>query len=211
MPYLNGHAGQYVYRVKGEDTARHIHQIGHFMQRLLLELKEAYADNPFYQVLERVFSEHFRIEEQAVKVKTGLELSASSMQSPDDLEATYREKVGRSHRGYVANLTETCDPENPLQLITRVQVEPNHTDDAKMLVEALPDLKQRTNLDTLYTDGGYGSPQADQTLQDHQVNQIQTAIRGRTPQEGKLHLSDFEIKQTDTGKPVQITCPNGHT
>jgi len=209
MPYLNGHAGQYVYRVKGEDTARHIHQIGHFMQRLLLELKEAYADNPVYQVLERVFSEHFSIEEQAVRVKSRQELSASSMQSPDDLEATYREKVGRSHRGYVANLTETCDPENPLQLITKVQVEPNHTDDAKMLVEALPDLKERTNLDTLYTDGGYGSSQADQTLQDHQVNQIQTAIRGRTPHPDKLHLSDFEIKQTETGKPVQITCPHG--
>ncbi|MBE9473898.1 MAG: DDE transposase, partial [Chloroflexi bacterium] len=66
-----------------------------------------------------------------------------------------------------ANLTETCDPENPLELITKVQVEPNHTDNAKMLVEALPDLKRRTNLDTLYTDGGYGNPQVDQTLQDH--------------------------------------------
>ena len=41
------------------------------------------------------------------------------------------------------------------------------------------------------------------------MNQIQTAIRGRTPQEGKLHLSDFEIKHTDAGKPVQVTCHAG--
>jgi hypothetical protein len=208
-PYLNGHAGHYVYRVKGKHTCKHIHQIGIFMQRLLADLKEAYADDPVYQVLERVFGEHYYLEEQAVQVKTGDQLSASSLQSPDDLEATYREKAGRSHRGYVANITETCDPDNSLQLITKVQVEPNNTDDARMLVEALPNLKERTDLDTIYTDGGHGSPQADEALTEHQVTQVQTAIRGRTPNPDKLHLSDFEIKQTETGKPVQITCPHG--
>jgi len=94
-------------------------------------------------------------------------------------------------------------------LITKVQVASNTTDDAQLLVEALPDLKQRTDLDTLYTDGGHGSPQSDQVMNDHQVNHIQTAIRGRPPSPEKLHLSDFKIKQTDTGKPVQITCPTG--
>ncbi|HEB26921.1 MAG TPA: hypothetical protein ENI05_03960, partial [Porticoccus sp.] len=106
------------------------------MHNLLTELRDSYATESEYQVLERVFSEHFRVEEQEVQTKTGKELSASSIQSPDDLEATYREKGGRSHRGYVNNLTETCDPENHLQLITKVQVEPNNTDDAQMLVDA---------------------------------------------------------------------------
>ena len=206
-PYLNGHAGQYVYRIKGQDTCEHIRQIGIFMQRLLVDLKEAYAEDPVYQVLERVFGEHYCLEGQEVLAKTGDQLSASSLQSPDDLEAAYREKAGRSHRGYVANITESCDPENSLQLVTKVQVEPNNTDDAQMLVEALPNLKERTDLDTIFTDGGHGSPQADEALTEHQVTQVQTAIRGRTPHPDKLHLSDFEIKQTETGKPVQITCP----
>jgi hypothetical protein len=207
-PYLNGHAGQYVYRVKGKDTCKHIRQIGIFMQRLLVDLKEAYAEEAVYQVLERVFGEHYCLERQEVLVKTGDQLSASSLQSPDDLEAAYREKAGRSHRGYVANITESCDPENSLQLITKVQVEPNNTDDAHMLVEALPNLKERTDLDTIYTDGGHGSPQVDEALTEHQMTQVQTAIRGRTPHPNKLHLSDFEIKQTETGKPVQIKCPH---
>ncbi|MGB5846026.1 MAG: transposase [Anaerolineales bacterium] len=206
-PYLNGHAGQYVYRVKGQDTSKHIRQIGIFTQRLLIDLKEAYAEEAVYQVLERVFGEHYCLDGQEVLVKTGDQLSASSLQSPDDLEAAYREKAGRSHRGYVANISESCDPENSLQLITKVQVEPNNTDDAQMLVEALPNLKERTDLDTLFTDGGHGSPQADEALTEYQVTQVQTAIRGRTPHPEKLHLSDFEIKQTKMGKPVQITCP----
>jgi len=122
---------------------------------------------------------------------------------------TYRQKNNKSFRGYVANLTETCDPENPLQLVTKVQVASNHTDDAKLLVEALPNLKERTELDTLYTDGGYGSTDADKTLQDHQVEQIQTAIRGRIPGSEKLNLSDFTIKRAENKKPTQITCPQG--
>ena len=146
-----------------------------------------------------------------LKTKIDQELSASSLQSPDDLEATYREKSKKSYKGYVANLTETCDPDNDLQFITKVQVASNHTEDAELLVEVLPNLKERTQLETLYTDGGYGSPDADQTLQDNQVEQIQTAIRGRIPSTEKLNPSDFKIKQAESGKPTQITCPQGQT
>ena len=31
------------------------------------------------------------------------------------------------------------------------------------------------------------------------------------PSSEKLNLADFEIKQTETGKPTQITCPQGQT
>ncbi|MBA3072530.1 MAG: transposase, partial [Anaerolineae bacterium] len=210
-PYIRGHAGQYVYHLKGQDTSEHLQKIGELMQRLLAELESNYVQEPVYQMFMRVFGEHFQVEEKVIKIKEGKELSASSLQSPDDLEATYRQKNNKSFRGYVANLTETCDPENPLQLVTKVQVASNHTDDAEMLIEALPNLKERTNLDTLYTDGGYGSPDADKTLQTNQVEQIQTAIRGRIPNNEKLNLSDFEIKQTEKGIPTRITCPQGQS
>jgi len=210
-PFIQGHAGQYVYHIKGQDTSEHLQRIGELMQRLLVELEPSYAQEPVYQMFMRVFGEHFRVEEKILKIKEGKELSASSLQSPDDLEATYRQKNNKSFRGYVANLTETCDPENPLQLVTKVQVAANHTDDAELLVEALPNLKERTDLDTLYTDGGYGSPDADKTLQTNQVEQIQTAIRGRIPNNEKLNLADFEIKQTEKGIPTRITCPQGQS
>ena len=210
-PFIQGHAGQYVYHIKGQDTSGHLQRIGELMARLLVELRSGYGQEPVYQVFERVFSEHFRMEEKVMKVKIDKELSASSLQSPDDLEATYRQKNKKSYKGYVANLTETCDPDNELQLITKVQVASNHTEDAKMLVEALPGLKERTDLDTLYTDGGYGSSNADQVLQANKVEQIQTAIRGRTPSTEKCDLSDFKIKQAESGKPTQITCPQGQS
>jgi hypothetical protein len=94
-----------------------------------------------------------------------------------------------------------------LQLITKTQTAANRTEDTDLLVEALPNLKERTDRETLYTDGGYGNPDADQTLQDNRVKQIQTAIRGRNPSTEKLNLADFEIKQTQSGTPTQIICP----
>lgn len=206
-PFLQGHAGQYVYHIKGQDTSEHLQRIGELMARLLVELQPSYAQDLVYQMFMRVFGEHFWMEEKVLKFKLDKELSASSLQSPDDLEATFRKKNKKSFRGYVANLTETCDPKNDLQLVTKVQVASNHTEDAKMLVEALPNLKERTELDTLYTDGGYGSPDADKILQTNLVEQIQTAIRGRIPNNEKLNLSDFGIKQTEKGIPTRITCP----
>jgi hypothetical protein len=210
-PYVQGHAGQYVYHMKTDETDTHLQRIGEFMQRLLVELKPVYAGEPVYQVLERVFGEHFQLEQKAVVTKPNQALSATSLQSPDDLEATFREKRGKGYQGYVANLSETCDPQNPLQLITKVQTASNNTDDSQLLAEALPNLKQRTELETIYTDGGHGGPGSDAVLQEQQVEHIQTAIRGRTPDPEKLHLVNFTIKLNQDGKPVQVTCPQGQT
>ena len=115
-PFVKGHAGQYVYRMKREETDDHLQKIGELMQRLLIELRPNYEAEPIYQVMERVFSEHFQVEQDTVQSKPNAQLSASSLQSPDDLEATYRNKRGQGYQGYTANLTETCDPDNELQL-----------------------------------------------------------------------------------------------
>jgi len=86
---------------------------------------------------------------------------------------------------------------------TKTQTAPNCTDDSQLLAEVLPNLKARTDLEMLYTDGGFGGPQADLVLQEQQVILVQTAIRGRQPDPEKLHLSDFEIKlHNENGKPL---------
>jgi hypothetical protein len=208
-PYLKGSSGQYLYRVKSKDYPSHLAQIGQLMHKLVGELGATYAEQASYQMLVRVFNEHYLIEEGNLRPRRGDELSANSLQSPDDWEATYRQKRGQGYRGYVANLTETCHPENPFQLIVAVQTEPNTTDDAKMLAEALPSLKERTNLDEMHTDGGYNSPDVDQVSRELEVKQIQTAIRGRQPDPDKLNLDDFQWELDPDGHPLALTAPNG--
>jgi hypothetical protein len=78
-----------------------------------------------------------------------------------------------------------------------------------MLVEALPGLKERTDVDQMNTDGGYNSPEVDVVMRENRVLQIQTAIRGRKPSEEKLGLDDFDWETNAEGQPQTITCPHG--
>ncbi len=206
-PYLKGHASQYVYRIKGEQTAAHLQRIGELMQRLVADLRERYAAESVYPILERVFGEQFRLTADTVTPIPGTDISASSLRSPDDLEATYRKKANQSYQGYVANVTETCAPENPFQLIVQVQTAANTTEDAALLIAALPELKRRTGVTTLYNDAAFCSPHADEVLRAHHVEQVPTDLRGRAPNSEHLGLADFAIHCDAEARPTQIVCP----
>lgn len=208
-PFMQGHPGWYVYQMKLSEFPEHIRRVGLVMHQLLTELKPHYSQRKEFQVLERVFGEHYRLEKSTVVPKAQKELGANSLQSPDDWEATIREMGSGLKQGYVANLAETCDPDNPFQLITKIQVAPNSTDDTKLLLQAVPNLTQRTNLDTLFTDGGYGSPEVDQVLIDNEISLLQTGIRGHKLNQEKLSFADFIIHTNPSGQPVQVTCPYG--
>ncbi len=88
---------------------------------------------------------------------------------------------------------------------------PNNVDDSQLLAVALPNLKERTEVDTLVTDGGYGGEASDRALQEQNVALIQTALRGAQPTPNKFSLSDFGVQQDEKGDPNQITCPQGQT
>ena len=144
-PYSKGTSKQYVYRVSKEEGPSRITAIGLLMHRLLTELEPVYAQDATYQMLQRVFREHF-VEADGVRTKHGQELSASSLASPDDLEASFRCKRGVAYTGYSANISETCAPENEVQLVVMVQTAPNTTNDDDLMVEALPELKRRLDM-----------------------------------------------------------------
>jgi hypothetical protein len=92
-------------------------------------------------------------------------------------------------------------------LIVKVQVAPNCTDDAALLAAELPDLKARTGVQQLFTDGGYNSAAVDQVMRTEKVQLIQTAIRGRQPAVDKLGAADFTWELDADGQPVRVTCP----
>jgi len=204
-PYIQGTAGQFMYHLKGQDVAPHIEQVGLLMARLVAELGATYGDDPTYTLLDRVFHEHFVLEQSRVRVKTGRELNAKTLQSPDDPEATYRNKGGERHYGYVSNITETCDPDNKMQLIVAVQTEKNVTDDSTLLVAALPSLKERTGVHELTTDGGYVADATRRATAKHGVQHVLTGLRGAQP--GTVPLGTFAIGQGADGVPATITCP----
>jgi len=210
-PYLTGTSGQYTYRLKGKGAARpHLEAIGELMSRLVTELAADYQDHATYQVLLRVFNEHFNQSDEGVDPKNGSDLSASNLQSPDDLEASYRNKRDEGYIGYVANITETSHQENDFQLILKVQVEPNTADDAKMLADIVPELKNKHGLERMDADGAYGSPAVDEVMTENNVELHQTALRGRQPQEGSFHLADYKLElNPDDRTLLNVIAPDG--
>jgi hypothetical protein len=211
-PFLDSHAGQYVYRVKGlEATRAHLQEVGLVLHRLLTEMAAKYQEEAAYQAAQRFFQENYHIESRPVVARANTELGSGCLQSLDDLEATYRQKGSQVYKGYVASMSETCDPENAVQLITQIQVAPNNIQDSDLLRDGLPSLKARTGVETVITDGGYGGPEVDEVLHAQQVVQVQTNMVGRDPNPDRLMLADFEITTDGQGTPQKITCPGGQT
>jgi hypothetical protein len=208
-PYIKGKSNHFVYNLKPGDYDLHLQSIGELMAQLLEELAPNYGQTSIYAMLERVFADHFVWDETEQRPKQPKELAASSLQAPDDLDATFRRKQGECHKGFVTNIAETCHPDNDVQLIVNVHTEPNVADDARMLQEELPDLIDRTQVEELYTDGGYNSPGVDALMDEHDISHIQTAIRGDKPDLDGPRLVDFHFETNDEGVPTAATCPEG--
>jgi hypothetical protein len=204
-PYTRESSRKYAYRMRGDEPSSHIAAVGRLMAELLQELNDKYGETPEYGMLERVFGEYFVEGRSGLVPRSDEFISAQSLQSPDDSAATFCRKSGRGYRGCVANVTETCDEVNEVRLIVDVAVEPNSADDGWMLVEAVDELAERTDVETLYTDGGYNGPNVDEALTRHGVEQVQTGIRGRKT--GRLGREHFDWEVDEQHRPLAVTCP----
>ena len=139
--------------------------------------------------------------QEKIEIKPSEHISSSSVQSPDDLDATYRNKDGKEIRGQSINVVETAHPENPLNLITDVSVNPVNKDDSKVLHERLDTLKEKTpELEELHFDGAYGSSDNDRKCEQQGITAVQTAVRGPKP---AVEMSIEKISD----KAYSVSCP----
>ena len=68
-PYLKGSSGQYVYNLEEGEYETSLEAIGQVMQHLEEELAEEYREQPYYKVLQRVFEEHYKVEDNTLRPK----------------------------------------------------------------------------------------------------------------------------------------------
>lgn len=212
-PYIQEGAGQYTYRLKGKEAVwAEIQRVGEGLYGLLEQLRAGYEQEAIYATAQRFWEENFTLREQQVQAKQNHQISAGCLQSVDDLEASYRVKGGQAHKGYVANLSETCDPSNPLQLVTQVSVAPNRTSDQELLKQDVPAIQQRMELHHLVNDGQYHGPSVEEVLRKAHVEQSLTALTGTLPDrsDGKKIMADFAMQLDEQGNVTAATCPAGH-
>jgi hypothetical protein len=207
--YVQGTAGRFVYWMRSEEGRDHVQRLGELMGRLVGELGCTYGDDPGYAILKRVYEEQFVVEEGGARPRHGKEVPRVTLQSLADPEATYRQKGGRAYIGYVVNVTETCEPDNPVQLIAKVQVDPNVRNDSTLMSEVVGELKERLGVQELYTDGGYDNEETGRAVRAAGVEHLQSALKGTKP--SGLSLTDFPVGVSESGELSTITCPEGRT
>lgn len=147
------------------------------------------------------------IENGKLTPKPNKEISSGSLQSAYDEDATYRKKGNVSQSGYVLEISETCDSENPFQLITDYTVEPNNTSDVEILQGRLEKIRENTRCTDMYVDGGFHSEDVHQTAEENGIEIHLTNMSGTEPTK-KIPVTEFEI---DESTNVIKKCPAGYS
>jgi len=201
--YQGKTAGQYIYRVEKASLPKELSQLGQSYHELYKGLNKKYGDHALFQIFTRVYQEHFTLIEDKLGVIDSKELHSAILMSPDDPEATYRDKSRTSSKGYVGHLSETANPDNEFQLVTDLALEQNNVDDSVILHSRLAKMKEQTpDLNAYFTDGLYGSSGVDKLLKKFTITQYQTGIRGRKSQGG------LRIEKKQEGE-YEVSCAGG--
>ncbi|MFC2101162.1 transposase [Bacteroidota bacterium] len=211
--YINKTSGQYIYRVEKVDLPNELHVLGQHYQILHQNLASKYSQIHVFELFSRVYHEHFTVVSNQVEVRPSNELHSSILMSPDDPEATYREKSWQKSKGYVGHLSETANQENELQLITDIALMPNNVGDAEILKKRLPEMIRKTpDIKEYFTDGQYGGPEVDRIMESNNIKQYQSGIRGRKSYGGlRIHQKKDGtlFAKCSGGQDVQVIKKQG--
>ena len=171
---------------------------------VLVELcSSRYDECPAFQLLIRVLSEQAIRQEDGTYTlrQKGDGMDARCLQNPADPDATYREKAGKKHRGYVANIVEESGDKG--SIITQYQYEQNTHSDSDFAKETIKAIGSQEEQTILVADGAY-SGEANETLgKDNNIHLVTTNLTGK---EAPDINADFQFNEDGT----RVTgCPNG--
>jgi len=215
--YISKTSGQYIYKLPAECISEELNNIAEVYHQINNQIKPSYEDLDIFKIFERVYLEHFAIVKEKIIIREAEQLNSSSLQSPDDIEATYSKKYNKTSVGQSVNVVETANPENEVNLITDIAVNPNNIDDSVIINQRLEAIKAKTpELNELHFDGAYSSLSNDAICSEGNLNikQIQTGIRGRESKSVKIEISEISDEQDktvtaiDTGQiSYRVNCP----
>lgn len=156
-----------------------------------------------FLLLSRMLGEQANIADGVAVLKENKDIRSDSLQNPTDPDATFREKSGEGHKGYVGNVAEVFYGENAI--ITSYDLQPNIYSDAAFSADEIEKLGKQENELTLIVDGAFYSEALNQQATANNINLIPTALVGKTPE--KDGSENFVI---DPDQNIVIACPMGH-
>jgi len=194
-------------RKDGESRRLLRQQVAEDMHMLVKRFSEdkSHADRDTYKAVERIFYDQCDVREEkvCVKAKTG----GNVMQNPSDPDATYD---GHKGPGYQVQISETCHPQNEVQIIVCAMPQTAIEADTAATGEVL-DALQATNLlpAELFADTHYCSDENIQDAADRGVELVGPVQCGSLIEKDadRLNVDDFDI---DEQTEEVICCPAGH-
>jgi len=164
-----------------------------------------HAGRGTYKAVERIFYEQCEVHEEKVYVKK--KTGGNVIQNPSDLDATYD---GHKGPGYQVQISETCHPDNEVQLITcalpQTAVEPDSTATS----EVLDSLEESELLPReMFADTHYCSDENIQAAANRGVELVGPVQCGSLVDKDVDHLNvdDFNV---DEQTEEVVCCPAGH-
>jgi hypothetical protein len=166
---------------------------------------KSHADRNTYKALERIFYEQCDVQEDKVQIKK--QTGGNVIQNPSDPDATYD---GHKGPGYQVQISETCHPQNDVQIIVCAIPQTAVELDTASTSEVLGNLQETDLLPKeLFVDTHYCSDQNHQDAADRGVELV-GPVQSNSPIEkdvDSLNVDDFNI---DEQTEEVICCPAGH-
>lgn len=200
--YMKEDPGKTVYRSDKEALQNRLYAIGTFIHSILPLYDETFAD---YDILKCVFDDQYELADDGkVNMRDKKKISANSL--PFDKDASYRNKNGKETSGYVTNIIEAVERDKP-SIITSVQTEMATKADCHMLQEGVENSEHvtGTQVDTVYSDGAYQSPENRKFTERHGGMQLKT---GKMQGGGRWGLFPHDddkltVRKKTTGKTYE--------
>lgn len=182
-----------------------------------------------YKLLARIYTEHYEEGEDAnddepkgdPQIKKAKDIASSSIQSIHDQDAAYRSK-GQGHSkqtvaGYHANIVESCDESDVVNLILDVEVVPANVcedaflkaaiDNSESILQAAHETKT-PQIKEVITDGGYDSiANRTQMLKESEAQWSLAKTKGgkRVFEMSKTNDKEYKVVSISSGQECKIS------
>lgn len=193
-----------IYHQRSTDAEERIKQLLTDADKLLALCEPDYNESTEYDLFVRCLSEQTIVVDGKRRLRTKEDggMKSSMLQNPSDPEATFRNKAGKEHRGYVANLEESVGSNG--SVVTEYQYEQNTHSDSQFIQEHLEQMIKQEERTVIVADGAYSGAEIMQLAAEKNIELITTSLTGKpTPD----ILADFEFNEAGT---KVLRCPAGH-
>lgn len=181
------------YTLDKADVSSLFKEMGIVLQKIV-----AKAKLPEDHILRRLLDEQYNCQGEATP-KDKAEISASSIQSPYDTDATYRKKGEQQVKGFSTNITETLPEGDKPSIILNACVKNASAADNDYYQDAITQAEEITNqkVNNVYADGAYQSESNREFSKQNGITLYTCGLQGREGRYDYFQTSDEEVTVTD--------------